>query len=134
MTNAPTTHQIDANGKTLGRLATEIAVLLRGKNKPGFTFHQDHGDKVIVVNAEKVRLTGRKEAQKMYYRHSTYPGGLSKMSFLQLRQEQPERIIEQAVKGMLPVNRLRPLWLKKLTVKRGQTENVEAKTTEVTNG
>lgn len=113
------THTIDASGKTLGRLATEIAVLLRGKNKIGFTFHQNHGDKVLVTNCEKIRLTGKKEAQKKYYRHSTYPGGLREISYLEMKDTHPERIIELAVKNMLPDNRLRDGWMKQLTVIRG---------------
>lgn len=120
MTIERATHQFDATGKTLGRLATEIAVLLRGKNKIGFTFHQDHGDKVVVINAEKVRVTGRKADQKMYYRHSTYPGGLSEMNFKQMQEKHPERIIELAVRTMLPDNRLRNNWMKRLEVKRGE--------------
>lgn len=115
-----TTHQIDASGKILGRLATEIATLLRGKNKVGFTFHQDHGDRVVVVNAEKIRVTGRKEQQKMYYRHSTYPGGLREMNYAELKKSHPERIIELAVKTMLPDNRLRDQWMKRLTVIVGE--------------
>jgi large subunit ribosomal protein L13 len=120
-----TTHTFDATGKTLGRLATEIAVLLRGKNKVGFTFHQDHGDRVVVTNAEKVRVTGRKADQKMYYRHSTYPGGLREMNFTTLQKTHPERIIELAVKNMLPDNRLRNEWMKRLVVKAGSDQTVK---------
>lgn len=115
-----TIHQIDASGKILGRLATEIATLLRGKNKVGFTYHQDHGDRVVVTNAEKVRVTGRKEQQKMYYRHSTYPGGLREMNYAELMKTHPERIIQLAVKTMLPDNRLRNEWMKRLTVIVGE--------------
>ena len=111
------THTIDARGRVLGRLATEIAVLLRGKNKVGFTFHQDHGDKVIVNNAEKIILTGKKEQQKVYYRHSSYPGGLTEISYERMKKEHPERIIELAVKNMLPNNRLRRSWMKRLIIK-----------------
>lgn len=114
-----THHQIDAAGRTLGRMATEIANLLRGKGKLGFTFHQDHGDRVTVTNAEKIRLTGKKETQKKYYRHSTYPGGLTEITFLDMKKDHPERIIELAVKNMLPNNRLRNEWLKRLTVVAG---------------
>lgn len=117
-----TMHRIDAAGKTLGRLSTEIAVLLRGKNKVGFTYYQDHGDSVLVFNAEKVRVTGRKAEQKMYYRHSGYPGGLKEMNFSKMQKTHPERIIEIAVKGMLPDNRLRNGWLKRLTVVKGEQQ------------
>lgn len=114
-----TIHNIDAAGKTLGRLATEVAVLLRGKNKVGFTFHQDHGDAVVVTNAAKVRVTGKKAQQKKYYRHSSYPGGLREISYLEMQATHPERIIELAVRTMLPDNRLRNNWMKRLTVKKG---------------
>lgn len=113
------THTIDASGKVLGRLATDVAELLRGKGKVGFTYHQDHGDKVIITNADKVVLTGNKARQKKYYRHSFYPGGLTEISFEEMISSHPERVIELAVKGMLPDNRLRKEWLKRLTVKRG---------------
>jgi large subunit ribosomal protein L13 len=114
-----TKHHFDATGKTLGRLATEIAVLLRGKNKVGFTFNEDHGDIVEVANVEKIRLTGRKESQKKYYRHSQYPGGLRTTDFKTMRETKPEEIIFLAVRGMLPDNRLRPLWMKRLILKKG---------------
>lgn len=113
------THTVDASGKVLGRLASEVAQLLRGKGKIGFTYHQDHGDKVIVTNAQKVILTGRKAAQKKYYRHSSYPGGLTEISYEEMKSTHPERIVELAVKGMLPDNRLRKEWMKRLTVKKG---------------
>lgn len=115
-----TIHRIDATGKVLGRLATEIAVLLRGKNKVGFTYHQDHGDAVQVVNAEKVRLTGRKAVQKKYYRHSGHPGGLREISFQEMIATHPERVITLAVRTMLPDNRLRADWMKRLTVTKGE--------------
>lgn len=121
MLTKPATHTLDANGKTLGRLATEIAVLLRGKKKLGFTYHQDHGDFVTVDNAEKIRLTGKKETQKMYYRHSQYPGGLTEITYKDMQKNHPERIIELAVYGMLPDNRLRPDWMKRLKVNVGET-------------
>ena len=114
------THHIDAAGQTLGRLATHIATLLRGKHKIGFTYHQDLGDKVIVTNAEKVRVTGKKAAQKKYYRHSSYPGGLKETSYEKMLATHPERIIEIAVKTMLPNNRLRNNWMKRLTVRKGE--------------
>ena len=97
---------VDADGRTLGRLATEIARRLRGKHKPEYTPHVDTGDYIIVVNAEKVRVTGNKTADKMYYRHSGYPVGIKSISFEHLREKHPERIIEKAVKGMLPRNPL----------------------------
>ena len=95
---------VDAEGQRLGRLATEIAMILRGKNKPSFTPNVDTGDFVIVVNAEKVIVTGRKSEQKLYRRHSGRPGGMKTETFEQLQRRIPERIIEQAVKGMLPKN------------------------------
>lgn len=113
------THTIDASGRVLGRLATEIAVLLRGKNKVGFTYYQDHGDKVIITNAEKIIVTGKKQYQKMYYRHSSYPGGLTEITYERMKKEHPERIIELAVKNMLPNNRLRSFWMKRLEVNVG---------------
>ncbi|MCH8550584.1 MAG: 50S ribosomal protein L13 [Natronospirillum sp.] len=110
---------INAEGKTLGRLATEVAVRLKGKHKAIFTPHADTGDYIVIVNAEKVRVTGRKESQKMYYRHTGYPGGLKAMSFDKLRDHAPERIIEQAVKGMLPRTPLGRTMLRKLKVYAG---------------
>lgn len=97
---------VDAQGETLGRLATRIATILRGKHKPIFTPHVDCGDFVVVVNAEKVHVTGRKMTQKVYYRHSGYPGGLRETVLRDQLQKFPERVIESAVKGMLPKNRL----------------------------
>ncbi len=93
---------VDAEGQTLGRLATQIATVLRGKHKPTYTPHMDVGDYVIVVNAEKVRVTGGKESKKMYYRHTGYPGGLRARSFDEQMAKDPSRIVEKAVKGMLP--------------------------------
>lgn len=113
------THIIDAEGKVLGRLATEVAVLLRGKNKIGFTFNEDHGDKVIVKNAAKVALTGNKATQKKYYRHSQYPGSLREITYEEMKQTHPERIIQHAVRNMLPNNRLRPSWMKRLVIEQG---------------
>ena len=97
---------IDAEGETLGRLATRIATILRGKDKPTYTTHMSVGDNVIVINAEKVRVTGQKEQNKIYYRHSQYPGGLRKVTLSTMREKHPDRIIQSAVKGMLPHNRL----------------------------
>jgi len=110
---------IDAEGKPLGRVATEIARVLRGKHKTIFTPHVDTGDFVIVINAEKVQLTGKKLQQKQYVRHSGYPGGLKTMSYERLLKEKPERAIEKAVKGMLPHNRLGRAQGRKLKVYSG---------------
>ena len=110
---------VDAENKTLGRLATEVARRLRGKHKPEYTPHVDTGDYVIVVNADKVRVTGNKTTDKMYYRHSGYPGGIKSASFEHLQASHPERIIEKAVKGMLPRNPLGRAMFKKLKVYAG---------------
>ncbi len=110
---------VDASGKTLGRLATEIARILRGKHKPQYTPHVDVGDFVIVINAEKIAVTGRKLDQKRYYRHSGYPGGLRSITLRRLLEKHPERVIRLAVKGMLPKNRLGRRMLKKLKVYAG---------------
>ena len=112
---------VDAENKTLGRLATEIARRLRGKHKPEYTPHVDTGDFVVVVNAEKVRVTGRKQSDKIYHRHTGYPGGIRSISFEHLAARHPERIIEQAVRGMLPRNPLGRKMFKKLKVYAGQT-------------
>jgi len=117
---------IDAEGKVLGRLATEIARILRGKNKPEFTPHLDVGDHVIVINAEKVVLTGNKEQQKKYFYHTGYPGGGKHVDFLDLQAKNPARIIELAVKGMLPSNRLGRMLRKKLKVYAGPDHPHEA--------
>jgi large subunit ribosomal protein L13 len=110
---------VDANQQRLGRLATEIAMILRGKNKPTYTPHMDTGDFVVVVNAEKVVVTGRKKEQKLYRRHSGRPGSLKVETFEQLQARIPERIIEQAVKGMLPKNSLGRKLFTKLKVYTG---------------
>lgn len=110
---------IDATGYRLGRLASEIADIIRGKNKPNFTPHMDTGDCVIVVNADKVTVSGNKGNDKLYRRHSGRPGGMKVESFNQLQRRIPERIIEQAVKGMLPKNRLGRQLAKKLKVYAG---------------
>ena len=110
---------VDADGKTLGRLASQIAAILRGKHKPTFTPHMDMGDNVVVVNAEKVRLTGRKAEQKQYYRHSGYPGGIKVTSFKRMIENKPENVINLAVKGMLPHNRLGRAILKHLKAYSG---------------
>jgi large subunit ribosomal protein L13 len=111
---------IDATDQILGRLAAEIARRLRGKHKPTFTPHLDVGDHVIIINAEKIRVTGKKGEQKHYYRHTGYPGGLRTRSFDKLIQEKPEWILEHAVKGMLPHNRLGRKIFKKLKVYAGE--------------
>jgi large subunit ribosomal protein L13 len=107
---------VDAEGKTLGRLATVIAATLRGKTKPTFAPHVDMGDFVVVVNAEKVRVTGNKEREKFYYRHSNYPGGFKAIALREVRARHPERILESAVRGMLPKNTLGEQQFKKLKV------------------
>jgi large subunit ribosomal protein L13 len=112
-------HVIDASGKTLGRVATEAAVLLKGKHKPIYTPNLDVGDYVVVVNAAKVEVTGKKLSQKMYYRHSNYPGGFKSVSLGKLLETHPTRAIEHAVKGMLPHNRLGAAMFSKLKVYAG---------------
>jgi large subunit ribosomal protein L13 len=110
---------IDANGKTLGRMAAEIATRLRGKHKPEYTPHVDTGDYIVVVNAEKVRVTGNKAKDKMYYRHTGYVGGIKSLSFEKMIAKAPERTIESAVKGMLPKGPLGRAMFKKLKVYAG---------------
>ena len=110
---------VDAEGKILGRLASQIAAMLRGKHKPTYSPYMDMGDNIIVVNAEKVRLTGNKFDQKKYYRHSGYPGGIKSTDFSVMIKNKPERVMTIAVKGMLPHNRLGRAILKHLKVYRG---------------
>jgi large subunit ribosomal protein L13 len=110
---------VDANGKTLGRLATQIADALRGKRKPEYTPHCDTGDFVVVVNAEKVRVTGKKLEDKLYHRHSGYPGGLRTRTLGEMLERRPEEVIRLAVRGMLPRNRLARQQLGKLKVYAG---------------
>jgi large subunit ribosomal protein L13 len=117
---------VDAAGKTLGRLATQIADALRGKRKPEYTPHIDTGDFVIVVNAEKVAVTGRKLEDKMYHRHSGYPGGLRSRTLSQMLERRPEEVIRLAVRGMLPKNRLARQQLRKLKVYAGPDHPHEA--------
>lgn len=112
-------HVIDAAGQTLGRLASQIARLLMGKHKPIYAKYLDTGDYVIVINAAKVKVTGKKAKQKIYYRHSGYPGGLKAITFEQLLATHPTRVIEHAVKGMLPHNSLGRAMFKKLKVYAG---------------
>lgn len=122
---------IDASGQRLGRLATEIAVILRGKNKPTFTPHLDTGDFVIVVNAEKVVVTGKKAEQKIYARHSGRPGGRKEETFAKLQKRIPERIVEHAVKGMLPKNSLGRQLFTKLKVYAGEQHPHSAQKPEI---
>jgi large subunit ribosomal protein L13 len=110
---------VDASDKTLGRLSTEIARRLRGKHKPEYTPHVDTGDYIVVVNADKVRVTGRKSTDKQYYRHTGYPGGIRSMNFEQMIERHPERVIEHSVKGMLPRGPLGRAMFKKLKVYAG---------------
>jgi large subunit ribosomal protein L13 len=112
-------HLIDAEGETLGRLASRAAQLLRGKGKVGYAPHMDMGDHVVVVNAEKVTISGNKANDKLYYRHSGYPGGLKEATFAQLIKSRPERVIEHAIKGMLPKTALGRAMYRKLRVYRG---------------
>jgi large subunit ribosomal protein L13 len=110
---------VDAQDKILGRLASAIATRLRGKHKPEFTPHADNGDFIVVVNAEKIRVTGNKMVEKVYYRHSGYPGGIKETALKDVLAKHPERVITMAVKGMLPRNRLGRALLKKLKVYAG---------------
>ena len=122
---------IDAEGKPLGRVATLAATYLRGKNKPTYTPHIDCGDFIIIVNAEKVLLTGNKENKKMYYNHSMYPGGLRERTAKVMRERYPEEMVERAVRGMLPKNRLGRSMYRKLFVYAGPEHKHEAQKPEV---
>lgn len=117
---------IDAQGQTLGRLATRVATLLRGKHKPIYTPHVDCGDYVVIVNAEKIHVTGQKMTQKKYYRHSGYPGGIKEITLRDQLRKFPDRVIEAAVRGMLPRNRLGRRMFKKLKVYSGPNHPHEA--------
>jgi len=117
---------IDAEGKTLGQIATDIAVVLRGKHRVDFTPHADGGDHVIVLNADKVGVTGDKENRKLYYRHSGYLGNLKVQALGDVRSKTPERILEQAVSGMLPKNKLRKCYLRRLHLVVNGAENPHA--------
>lgn len=121
---------VDAEGKTLGRLASEVANVLRGKNKPIYTPHIDTGDYVIVVNAEKVKVTGKKLEQKIYYHHSEYVGGMKETTLKEMMQKKPEFVITHAVKGMLPKGPLGRQMLKKLHVYAGPEHNHAAQKPE----
>mgnify|MGYP005990499211 FL=1 len=122
---------VDAEGKTLGRIATEIARRLRGKHKPEYTPHMDTGDYIIVVNADKVTVTGNKGQGKMYYSHSGYPGGIKEINFDDLLAKKPEMIIEKAVKGMLPRGPLGRAMFRKLKVYAGAEHNHAAQQPQV---
>lgn len=122
---------VDAEGKTLGRLASEVANVLRGKNKPTYTPHIDTGDYVIVVNAEKVKVTGKKLDQKIYYHHSDYVGGMKETTLREMMNKKPEKVIELAVKGMLPKGPLGRQMYTKLHVYAGPEHNHEAQKPEV---
>lgn len=117
---------VDAQGQTLGRLASRIAPILKGKHKPTYTPHLDCGDFVIIVNAEKVRVTGRKLDHKYYYRHSEYPGGLSSITLRDQLAKHPERVLYEALEGMLPKNRLGRQMIKKLKVYAGESHPHQA--------
>ena len=121
---------VDANGKTLGRLATRVAMLLRGKHKPIFTPHVDTGDFVVVVNANKIFLTGKKWKDKLYIHHSGYPGGLKSITAEKMFQKKPERLITMAVQGMLPKTKLGKKLIKKLKVYAGDTHPHQAQQPE----
>ena len=122
---------VDADGKTLGRLATEVASRLRGKHKPEYTPHVDTGDYIVVINAEKVKVTGNKEQNKMYHRYTGYVGHLKSMNLAKLRETHPDRIISTAVKGMLPKNALGRAMFKKLKVYAGETHQHAAQQPQV---
>ena len=122
---------IDAENKVLGRIATKIAAILRGKHKPVFTPHMDTGDFVVVINAKKVHLTGRKLDNKIYYRHTGYPGGLKSMTAEEMLKKKPENIIKLAVQGMLPKNKLGRKQLTKLKVYSGSNHPHKAQTPKV---
>ena len=122
---------VDAEGMTLGRLASEVAKVLRGKNKPIFTPHIDTGDYVIVVNAEKIKVTGKKLEQKIYYNHSDYVGGMRETTLAEMLAKKPEKVVELAVKGMLPKGPLGRAMIKKLHVYAGAEHNNQAQKPEV---
>ena len=122
---------VDAEGKTLGRLATRIAHVLRGKHKPTYTPHLDVGDHIVVINAGKIRVTGDKAEKKVYYRHTGYPGGIRTTSFGQMMEKHPDRILRKAVKGMLPNTPLGRRMFRKLRIYAGGEHFHEAQTPEV---
>ena len=122
---------VDADGATLGRLASEVAAVLRGKNKPIFTPHVDCGDYVIVINADKIAVSGKKMEQKVYYSHSLYVGGMKETTLREMMAKKPEKMIEKAVKGMLPKGPLGEQMYKKLHVYAGENHNHQAQKPEV---
>lgn len=122
---------VDAKDQTLGRLASQIATILRGKHKPIFSPHVDVGDYIIVINAEKIRVTGKKLDEKIYYRHSGYPGGLKQLTLRQQLDKHPDRVIQTAVRGMLPKNKLGRAMIKKLKVYAGSSHPHEAQQPKV---
>jgi len=115
-----TKHTIDATNKVLGRLAVEAANLLRGKNKPEFVPYADKGDQVVIINTDKVKLTGRKQDQKIYYHHSGYPGGIKEISFKKAMEKDSRQVVRKAIYGMLPKNKLRDKIIKKLKLHQGE--------------
>jgi len=119
-------HVIDADGKVLGRLASEVAQILRGKHKPTYSPHVDTGDHVVIINASKVVVTGKKAQQKIYYHHSQYPGGLKEVPYERMFAKSPERVVRMAVKGMLPHNTLGRMMYRKLKVYNGSDHPHEA--------
>lgn len=121
---------VDAEGQTLGRLSSEVASILRGKNKPTYTPHVDTGDNVIIINAGKIEMTGNKEQDKMYYRHTGHPGGIKSISAGELKRKNPVRLLENSIKGMLPKNRLGRAQGKKLHVYAGSEHKHEAQKPE----
>lgn len=120
-------HLIDARGEILGRLATRASLILTGKNKPTYSSHLDSGDYVVVVNAEEIKLTGKKPLQKVYRSHSGYPGGFKEITFRQMKERHPERILEHAISGMLPDNHLKKVRLGRLKVVVGERNPFESK-------
>lgn len=121
---------VDAEGQTLGRLASQVAAILRGKNKPTFTPHVDTGDNVIIINAEKIELTGKKLTDKLYYRHTGHPGGLRSRTALEMRTTRPTQMLELTIKGMLPHNSLGRKMIKKLHVYAGAEHPHQAQNPE----
>lgn len=124
---------IDCSGKTLGRLSVKVANILRGKNKPEYTPNSDVGDFVVLVNAKNLKVTGSKNENKIYYRHTGYPGGIKQISFKDLLNKDPEKVLRLAVKGMLPKNKLNRQVIKKLKVYAGEEHPHEAQKPEVLN-
>jgi len=127
-------HLVDAKGKVLGRLSSEIAKLLTGKHKANYSSHMDMGDNVVVINAKGIVLTGRKASQKLYIRHSGYPGGFKEIKFAKMIDEQPEKVIELAVSGMLPDNRLKKSRIVRLKVFAGSENPYKDKFNRVKEG